>query len=207
MTEECFPDSAAVTTPEPRTPSSTSRTTTESPADTTHKITTTDSSPRSTFVTQAETTEKATTRKSTPSMFNTTNSVDEIPTDRHTTLQIPTATGESFFTNIPVVVTDGNIVQNSSATRENPTTSGPVLTQSKGEHHTTLAVDDNSSNSSESTGLSRRKRSCQITLRHQDIRIEIGHIYKACNEIQGMKRVRIQGMDKKYLKSTIRLRT
>jgi hypothetical protein len=138
-------------------------------------------------------------------MFNTTNSVDEIPTDRHTTLQIPTATGESFFTNIPVVVTDGNIVQNSSATRENPTTGGPVSTQSQGEHHTTQPSDDNSSNSSESTGLSRRKRSCQITLRHQDIRIEIGHIYKACNEIQGMKRV--QGMGEKYLKSTIRLRT
>ena len=62
-----------------------------------------------------------------------------------------------------------------------------------------------SRNSSKSMEPARRKRSCDWIVYHQDIKIIKKHIHKGCGEIKKMKR--IQKMNEKSLKSTIRLRT
>ena len=51
----------------------------------------------------------------------------------------------------------------------------------------------------------RRRRACDMMVYHQDIKIVRKKIYKGCDGIRQMKRVK--EMDKKFLSSTIRLRT
>lgn len=63
---------------------------------------------------------------------------------------------------------------------------------------------ENLVNTTESVGQGRRRRSCNILIRHQRILIGRKHIYKGCDEINKMSRV--ERMNRKYLKSTVRLR-
>ena len=251
-TGECFPGPSAVTTPETTSTTTTTSTTapttkTASTADATQGTTTisttqttnpptygTSTGPSTNAVketltdhlatVQMQTTTTSTTTSTTTTTTSTTTSTSPSETDKMPSTSVTSNLPESI-TNAPVVSTGQNSVQNSLATRENPSSqlasTNPTISETAEKmgkkkilnetvfftkQPKTLPLDNKNSsvNTSEGMGAGRKKRSCDMMVYHQDIIIGRKHIYKACDEINEMKRV--DGMNKKYLKSTIRLR-
>ncbi|CAB4020817.1 Hypothetical predicted protein [Paramuricea clavata] len=188
-TEECFRGSFVTTTASTTMPYTTS--TIVSTTDTTRGVPTIQVS-RSTIA-QAETTNRTTRR------INPTEITGETDILKATTVS---STAQAKSTNHPATQTGQKLNTMSSTANPSKPASPTVLESNRLGPET--PDNNNPANTSESMEPSRRKRSCEMMIHHQYILIGRKHIYKGCDEINQMKRVK--GMDKKYLKSTIRLR-
>ena len=180
-TEECFPGSFVTTTASPTT-----KTSTTMPYTTTAIVSTT-------VTTRGVSTSQVSAR------LNQTEITGETDILKATTLS---STVQAKTTNNPATRTGQK--RNTMSSTANPSKPASPTVLESNRLGSETPDNNNPANTSESMEASRRKRSCEMMIHHQYILIGRKHIYKGCDEINQMKRV--EGMNKKYLKSTIRLR-